>query len=263
MSRTIEAISKVAVEPQIDFSALSEEELTSMAEAGRELLEIHRVLTKTGDNVVGEILRDQGTFYEWDHFPPGDVYDRETHAQYYYHAHPPDQRFEGEHGHFHTFIRPKGMPPWVKPAKVPHYKAPDDANDALSHLIAISMTPQGLPMRLFTVNRWVTGEVWYSAQDVSTLLDYFKIDHARPSWPTNRWITAVVRLFRPLIVQLVQVRDQTMEEWHRSHPEVEDIYEDRELEVTSYADISIEEMVQAVGKALLERQDSTEAAAKA
>ena len=258
--RTLEAISKVAVEAEIDLTALSDEELQAMAEAGRELLEIHRVLTKTGDNVVGEILRDQGTFYEWDHFPPGDVYDRETHSQYYYHAHPPEQRFDGEHGHFHTFIRPKGMPPWVKPAAVPHYKAPKDPNDALCHLIAISMTPAGFPFRLFTVNRWVTGEVWYGAQDVATLLDYFKIDHARPSWPTNRWMTAMVRLFRPLILELVRVRDATVADWRSSHPEVEDIFEDRELEVTSYADVSIETQVQAVGRVLEARLAAAERA---
>ncbi|HSR70967.1 MAG TPA: hypothetical protein VLL72_01180, partial [Kiloniellales bacterium] len=81
-----------------------------MAEAGRAVVEAHRVLARTGDNVVGELLRDHDTFYEWDHYPPGDVYDRESHAQYYYHAHPPEQRFPGEHGHFHTFLRPKGMP---------------------------------------------------------------------------------------------------------------------------------------------------------
>src|SRR3546814_14192456 len=68
------------------------------------------------DNLVGELLKNNGTFYEWDHYPPGDVYDHETHGQYYYHAHAADQRFDGEHGHFHTFVRPKGMPPGVRPA---------------------------------------------------------------------------------------------------------------------------------------------------
>src|SRR3546814_8384282 len=118
------------------------------------------------DNLVGELLKNNGTFYEWDHYPPGDVYDHETHGQYYYHAHAADQRFDGEHGHFHTFVRPKGMPPGVRPAPLPGFAAPADPNDALSHLVAIAMTPGGLPFRLFTVNRWVTGEVWYRAEDV-------------------------------------------------------------------------------------------------
>jgi len=156
--------------------------------------EIHRVLARTGDNVVGEILRDQGTFYEWDHFPPGDVYDRQTHSQYYYHAHPVDQRFDGEHGHFHTFMRPKGMPESVKPAPVPGFKPPKDPNDALSHLIAISMTPQGLPFRLFTVNRWVTGEVWYSAGDVASLLERFDIDQQTHQFGDGQCRMGIVEL---------------------------------------------------------------------
>src|SRR3546814_7453899 len=76
-----------------------------MAAAGAEAVDVHRVLAKTGDNLVGELLKNNGTFYEWDHYPPGDVYDHETHGQYYYHAHAADQRFDGEHGHFHTFVR--------------------------------------------------------------------------------------------------------------------------------------------------------------
>ena len=62
------------------------------------------------------------------------------------------------------------------------------------------MDPTGLPIRLFSANRWVTGEAWYRADDVCKLLDLFEIDHAQPSWPVNRWITAVLRLFHPQVV---------------------------------------------------------------
>ncbi len=250
--RVAEAISEVEVQSQTDLATLPREELEGLAEAGREIVEIHRVLTKTGDNVVGELLRGHDTFYEWDHYPPGDVYDRETHGQFYYHAHPADQRFDQEHGHFHTFIRPKGMPPGVKPAQVPNFKPPKDPNDALSHLIAISMTSAGLPFRLFTVNRWVTGECWYRAADVATLLDYFKVDIVRPSWPTNRWVTAMVKLFKPQILELLEVRDRTVEDWQRAHND-RDVFEDRELEITSYMEIDVEAQVRAVGAALLAR----------
>ncbi|MGF1608082.1 MAG: hypothetical protein ACFCUQ_01705 [Kiloniellales bacterium] len=245
-----------------DFSALETDALAAMAEAGQELVEIHRVLAKTSDNVVGELLRGQGTFYEWDHYPPGDVYDAETHGQYYYHAHPPDQRFPGEHGHFHTFLRPKGMPPGIKPAPLPGVEPqgvepggvePRGANDALSHLVAVAMDAKGVPTRLFTVNRWVTGETWYRASDVARMIDHFKIDHARPSWPVNRWITALVRLFKPQVLELLTARDQAVAAWARHHPGV-DVYEDRNLEVTSFVDISIEQQVRAVGQALVARQ---------
>ena len=223
--------------------------LKRMAEAGEDVLTCHRVLSKTSDNVVGELLRDQGTFIEWNHYPPGDVYDRETHAQYYYHAHPQEARPLKEHGHFHTFLRPKGMPTNISPAPVPDFKLPEGDNDALSHLIAISMDPLGFPLRLFTTNRWVTGEIWYSAGDVIAMLDYFVIDQARPSWPTNRWVTAMLRFFRPQIEQLIQERDVAVADWQASHPGV-DVYEDRKLEITSILDISVDDQIKAVNKRL-------------
>ena len=66
----------------VHVSGLPRAELAQMAEAGREILEIRRILGKTGDNVVAEILRNQGTFYEWDHYPSGDVYDWDDASTY-------------------------------------------------------------------------------------------------------------------------------------------------------------------------------------
>ena len=234
----------------VAFSNLSAERLKAMRAAAEEVVAVHRVLEKTGDNVVSELLRGNGTFYEWDHYPKGDVYDSESHAQYYYHAHPPEERFEGEHGHFHTFLRPKGMPLGVRPAPVPKAEPPvESENDALSHLIAIAMDAKGFPIRLFTVNRWVTGETWYVAQDVIRMLDCFEIGHARPSWPANRWVTAMLRLFRPQIEQLIRERDACVADWQREYAP-KDVYEDRKLEVTSYVDINIERQAEQVAKAL-------------
>ena len=250
--RTEAKIRDYQTDVKVDLASLSTEDLRAMAEAGQEIIEIYRLLAKTGDNAVGELIKGHETFFEWDHYPPGDVYDNETHGQYYYHAHPVEQRFDNEHGHFHTFVRPRGMPPGIKPAQVPGFEMPKDPNDALSHLIAISMTPQGFPFRLFSVNRWVTGEVWYSAKDVQTLLDYFKIDHTQPSWPVNRWITAMIRLFKPQISELLVARDAAVADWSKRHPD-RDVYEDRELEVTSFVDISVEDQVREVARTLMAR----------
>ena len=84
--------------------------LAAMLEAGREVLEWRRILAKTGDTLVGVVLRHEGPFYLLDHYPKGDVFDPDSHAQWYYHAHDRNDR-PGEHGHFHTFIRGGGMPP--------------------------------------------------------------------------------------------------------------------------------------------------------
>ncbi|MFQ5985641.1 MAG: hypothetical protein ACE5LL_09050 [Alphaproteobacteria bacterium] len=232
----------------MNLRELPRQRLEAMLEAGQEILECYRVLRKTGDNVVGEVLRDQGTFYHWNHYPAGDVYDHETHAQYYYHAHPGGQRGD-EHGHFHTFLRFKGMP--RETLAVPYdgeVEWPSGEN-ALSHLVALSMNRQGYPIGLFTTNRWVTGEAWYKAEDVCALVERFEIDHARPSWPVNRWITAMLRLFQPHIHELVHERDAAVEAWRRKHPN-QDVFEDRELEITSSRNVSVEKQIARVRKAL-------------
>jgi hypothetical protein len=71
------------------------------------------------------------------------------------------------------------------------------------------MDAYGWPIGLFTTNRWVTNQTWYSAADTIRMLDRFLIDHAYPSWPVNRWISAMFRLFRPQIVELLERRDQS------------------------------------------------------
>ena len=232
----------------IDFSALPSERLRSMYEGGLEVVECHRALAKTSDNLVGELLRDIETFFEWNHYPDGDVYDTETHSQFYYHAHPQELR-AGEHGHFHTFLRPQGMPKGIFPAPVPDFEAPDEANDALSHLIAISMDQFGVPIRLFTTNRWVTGETWYAADDVRPMVDRFLIDHTRPSWAVNRWVSGMVRLFQPQIALLLKSRDDRVAGWATSHAE-RNVYEDRELEITSVMDVSVDDQVALISAAL-------------
>ncbi len=235
----------------VDFSKLSTAELAEMLRAGERVRECYRVLAKTDDNIVGELLKGAGTFYEWNHYPDGDVYDHDSHAQFYYHAHSAEER-PGEHGHFHAFLRPKGMPAGVRPAPVPDYQPPADPEDALCHLVAISMDPKGFPIKLFTTNRWVTGEVWYAAADVCHMLPHFAIEHAQPSWPVNIWITNMVILFRPQIRSLIRARDAAVEKWVRGHPSG-NVFEDRGLEVTADLLIDVERQIATVKRALARR----------
>lgn len=228
----------------VNFTDLPRVRLERMRAAGEEALECYRVLSKGGGNVVGELLKGEGTFYEWNHYPDGDIYDNETHSQYYYHAHR-----EGEHGHFHTFLRQSGMSDGITPAENTSDEEWPKGDERLSHLIAISMDPNGLPLALFTTNRWVTGENWYAAEDVIRLLDRFEIEHAVPNWATNRWLTAMIRLFHPQIVELIQERDRTIAGWTPSDVSTH-VFEDRELEITSILEISPDEQLEMVRSAL-------------
>ena len=213
-----------------------------MLEAGREIRECHRVLKKAGLNIVGECLKEQGTFFQLEHYPKGDVFDRETHSQYYYHAH---RGVEGEHGHFHTFLRAGGIPPGAEPVPYEGKEEWPAGKDAVSHLIAISMDRFGFPIALFATNRWVTAEGWYRARDVVRMVDRFRMDHAYPSWPTNRWMSAMFQLFRPQIAALIAERDEVLASWTERHPD-RDPYEDRQLEITGALRISVDAQLRAV-----------------
>lgn len=219
-------------------------ELEAMLAAGDEIAECYRVLRKGGLNVVGEVLKGQGEFFEMSHYPKGDIFDRDTQAQYYYHAHR-----SNEHGHFHTFLRQRGMPVGVGPVPDAQTRSWPKGDEAISHIVAISMDRHGYPIGLFTTNRWVTGETWYAAADVCGFLDRFAIDHANPSWPANRWITAMIRLFRTQIESLLHERDRRLKAWAEGHPDV-DVYEDRNLEVLSESEIDVDAQVKAVREAL-------------
>ncbi|MGI9371113.1 MAG: DUF6969 family protein [Hyphomicrobiales bacterium] len=228
------------------FKSLPLERLQDMADAGAEVKESLRLLQKAGENVVGRCIANHGTFYEFDHYPEGDVYDDEHASQYYYHAH---REETGEHGHFHTFLRAKAMPKSVKPAPYDGDGTRPLGKDALCHFVAISMNSPGMPIGLFTTNRWVTDETYYSAEDTISLLDSFKIEHTFPCLATNQWISGMLRLFRPQIEVLLRERDETLAKWAEDHPD-EDVYEDRDLEITSIIDIDIDKQISAVLQAL-------------
>jgi len=259
------------VRPMADLGRLTRAELERMEAAGHEALECVRVLARTGDTVLGEVLRGHPVVYEWSHYPEGDVYDPETHAQYFYHAHATAERPRGEHGHFHCFLRPHGMPPGTQPLMLPELavadapSAPRDPllapvaqpnqgrdNEKISHLVAIGMSADGQAVRLFTTNRWVTGETWYQAEDVCRMLDRFSVDLARPSWPLNRWLSAMFRLFRPQMSMLLAERDAAIMSWRRRHRGKVHVFEDRRLEVASELAIDVEGQL-ALVQALLKK----------
>ena len=133
---------------------------------------------------------------------------------------------------------------------VDDFKMPDDENDALCHLITILMDKFGAHIRMFTTNRWVTGKIWYAADDARVMLDSFLIDHGQPSWPVNRWLSGMIRLFRPQIVALIEARDAATERWRETYPD-RNVFEDEALEITSMTDVDIGQQIARV-TALLE-----------
>jgi len=219
------------------------------------LRECRAALAARGRTVIDEALRQgAGDMVDWRHYPEGEVYDPVNHAQYFYHRHPAASRMrpgtQSEHGHFHLFLRGEAMPAGITPlllpevavanAPIPRQSAPlkRGARDEVCHIAAIAIDSGGQPTRIFTTNRWVTGESWYRADDVIGLLDRFRVDGDHPSALLNNWLTSLVRLFQPEIAALLRKRDKAILErrWRwRSN-----VLEDPRLEIPSSVDVDLE-----------------------
>jgi hypothetical protein len=201
-------------------------ELVLLGEAGRGFLATRQALTERGMTIVAEVAGD--SVEPLAHYPRGDVYDADTHAQYYFHSHR-----DGEIGHFHVFLRAAGMPDGMRPLwPAAGGCSPPAGPQRLAHLVAIGVNAAGDPDLLFTTNRWVTAESWYAAADLARLLPRFRVGLGGPSAEANRWITAVVALFRPQIRFLLAQRDARVAR-QAAAGEPWAILEDDNLEVTS------------------------------
>jgi hypothetical protein len=193
------------------------------AQAARQALFCEQVLAKSASNVLLETLREAKSVAPWEHFPPGDVFDPETGAQWYYHSHPP-QDGQTEHGHFHCFVRPDGP------------KGP------IHHLVAVGVDAYGRLIRLFTINQWVVGDDWLDAENTIALLPRFDPHFARPSYLVNRWLAAVIALYANDIAGLIRERDRVLAA-HRPS----DAREDRAQEVTSALAVDLRRTAQELG----------------
>ncbi|MGV8830556.1 MAG: DUF6969 family protein [Devosia sp.] len=164
--------------------------MEALRRAAQEAVFCENVLAKSGDNILLETLRGAAPV-TWSHYPPGDVFDRDSGAQWYYHCHD-SAPGAAEHGHFHCFVRPDG------------------ADGPIHHLVAVGVDAYGRAIRLFTVNQWVVDDVWADADTTIGLLDGFDVHMARPSYLVNRWLTAVVALYHDEIASLIAQRDAVL-----------------------------------------------------
>ena len=170
------------------------------------------ILAKGGLSVLTETFRETSSIAAWDHYPPGDVFDPSTGAQWFYHCHPVEESAV-EHGHFHCFIRPDGV------------------EGAIHHLAAIGVDAHGRILRLFTVNQWVVGDDWLDADATIALLPRFDVQMPRPCYLVNRWLTAIFGAYEDEIADLIRARDDVLAA--HAAPAGVDVRQDRALEVMS------------------------------
>jgi len=178
--------------------------------ARHELIRLLDDLDRTGTSVIA--LARQGRAEEpWTLYPSDDgVFDRTTGCQFYYHAHAGARH---EAGHFHT-VRLFA--------------------DRTAHLVAISMTPEGRPQRLFTLNLWAIGDAYEAPARLKRWARDFHIAETRGEPRLVRFVNLVFRAFRPEIERLQDEKEAALRAWRVAHPG-EDPFGDRSLEILSAA----------------------------
>ena len=183
------------------------------------------------------------------HFPKGDRIDYETGSQYFYHCHREDYETE-EHGHFHVFIRKKakqegcGWPEGVELLDVP--EADKFIASPMTHLVCIAMNRSGMPIRLFTVNRWVTRETMFAPDQMKDFAKKFDATNAKGDaelHTLDHFITHVMALFNPQIEYLLDQRDVKMANAIAAHSGDDNPYLSKDIEELSSLDIALEAQV--------------------
>lgn len=154
--------------------------------AAQELVNIQVRFAKSNRTLSEAALCGAREFIEWRHYPKNDMSDADTGYEFYYHAHSADEMSDGEHGHFHLFRR-KG-------------------NDFF-HLIGIALNQQGLPVRIFTTNQWVTGELMVDSRVAASALKIFAVAAKGRIAPVSKWLKLFIQLFYMDMEALIIERD--------------------------------------------------------
>lgn len=166
------------------------ETITQMASEGRPLM--MRVLP-------------DGDVRVWDHYPEDDARDRLTRSRWYYHVHAPGERDPAEHGHFHLFLHRSQIDQDVTPLAQP--EEGEEAPAQVAHIAALSIDQNGVPLSWFVTNRWVTDEFLFPADTVISHLDRYNVDNTDEDPLVNKLLTAMVRLYRTELTDLLRQRD--------------------------------------------------------
>lgn len=207
------------------WRSINATELNTTLQHGQSCVEAFADATQASGSLLQSWVQG-AEVVEYEHYPPSDIIDLSSGTQFYYHAH----RTHGdEHGHLHVFwhatasgrrSRPKqGRKVW--------------ARSAPTHMLAIALDARGLPVKLFTTNRWVTDGHWFDATQTLVCLDRCRPGPVSGHEHACAWLSHFLALYRPLIADLLERRDARL----KGHGRLEDALNNKRLEVLSQSRI--------------------------
>ena len=201
-----------------------------------------QMISDKGTSILHYTLQNKKQHESMRHYPKGDRIDHQTGSQYFYHCHREDLE-RGEHGHFHCFLRYKQIPAHIKPTLLTDWDKYID--NPMTHVVAIAMDRLGQPIRLFSVNRWVSSEIWYDAKHASKFTTRFKMSLTDdPYWQfLDQWIESMIHLFAPQIAWVYTQRDAAIKAHQQNNPD-ESVYENEHIEELSSIGIDLTQQVQ-------------------
>ncbi len=217
--------------------ALDQRQRTRARAAADSLLDCLRGFVDAGRvplaAAVGEHTSPQ-TWRQYQSNQAGALDDRPGLLHYYYHAHTTPGSLAQEHGHFHLFAQ---------------LGADAQGINRYTHLVAIGVDARGLPLRLFTTNRWVTDETWLPADRLIALGEKIAQAQAPDDGPIERWLHAQLGVFAPQIAGLLRHRDRRMATRQRSGRRP-GLLEDRRMHVISECLVSVEQQLNTFDRAI-------------
>jgi len=179
--------------------------------AGQHLLDVYATLAARGEHLLHDLLKGQPPV-QWQHYPEDDAIDPDSGYQWFYHSHSPDDRSDTtEHGHFHLFAR-RSL--WSRRLQSKAERAfaaltgHPDSQVTTRHLLAIGLDPKGLPISVFTLNSWVTGDLMLSAAGTERLLAGMHLQTGHDAIDTV--LECVVALCMDDIRTMLATRDTTL-----------------------------------------------------
>lgn len=209
----------------------------------KKLLKTQQQMTfENGRNILHYTLQSLPQHESMQHYPKGDRIDHQTGSQYFYHCHRENLE-SGEHGHFHCFLRYKQIPPHIKPKALVDWDKYID--NPMTHIIAIAMNRFGQPIRLFSVNRWVSSEIWYDAKYASKLTNRFKMTLEMDAyWKIlDQWVESMIHLFAPQIAWVYTQRDIALTQHQQANPN-ESVYDNKTIDELSSIEIDLTQQIQ-------------------